>query len=283
MAGGAGKTPVVLSLAEWLAAQGVSVGVVCRGYGGTLKGPLRVDPQRHDWREVGDEPLLIAEHASCWVARNRADGVREAVSGGAAVILLDDGFQNPAVAKTLPLIVVDAAYGFGNERVMPAGPLRESLTSGLSRSAAVILIGEGPMPPALKGGRQVLRATLEPVDARRFAGRPVLAFAGIGRPEKFFATLRAIGARVLATHAYPDHHPYLAREIEALRRAAGRIEAHLVTTRKDLVRVPLELRNGIEVLEVELRWSDPAALEGLMAPILRAGNGHDRSAAAQDC
>jgi tetraacyldisaccharide 4'-kinase len=281
VAGGAGKTPVVLSLAEWLAARGVAVAVVTRGYGGALTGPLRVDPRRHDWREVGDEAVLIAERAPCWIARNRARGVREAALSGAGAILLDDGFQNPTVDKTLSLIVVDAAYGFGNGRVMPAGPLRESLTSGLARAAAVVLVGDGPVPAAVKDRQGILRATLEPLEASRFAGRPFFAFAGIGRPEKFFATLRSIDARVVATRAFPDHHRYTANEIDALRRAADRAAAQLVTTKKDIVRVPPHLRSGIEVLEIEVRWADPAALERLMAPIMCAAGECASNAAAR--
>jgi tetraacyldisaccharide 4'-kinase len=281
VAGGAGKTPVVLSLAEWLAARGVRVAVVTRGYGGALAGPLRVDPHRHDWREVGDEALLIAERAPCWIARNRARGVREAALSGAGAILLDDGFQNPTVGKTLSLIVVDAVYGFGNGRVIPAGPLRESLTSGLSRAAAVILIGDGPVPAAVKDRQAILRATLEPLEALRFAGRPLFAFAGIGRPEKFFATLRGIESRVVATRAFPDHYPYTVAEIDALRRAADRAAAQLVTTKKDIVRVPPRLRSGIEVLEVEVSWADPAALERLMAPITLAAGEYASDAAAR--
>lgn len=283
VAGGAGKTPVVLSLADWLAERGISVGVVTRGYGGTLAGPLRVDPRKHGWREVGDEALLIAERAPCWIARYRAQGVRDAASNGARAILLDDGFQNPAVEKTLSLVVVDAAYGFGNGRVIPAGPLRENLANGLARAAAVVLIGDGPAPPEIGVQQQILRATLAPVNGEQFAGRSLLPFAGIGRPEKFFATLRAIDAQLVATRAFPDHHPYSVGEIEALRRAAYRAKARLVTTRKDMVRVPLDLRPGIGVLEVEVRWKDPAALEGLMAPIMAVHGGYSSDAAAQGC
>lgn len=281
VAGGAGKTPVVLSLAERLAARGVRVAVVTRGYGGAFAGPLRVDPLRHDWREVGDEALLIAERAPCWIARNRARGVHEAALSGAGAILLDDGFQNPTVEKTLSLIVVDAAYGFGNGRVIPAGPLRESLTCGLSRAGAIVLVGDGLVPSAVKDRQVILQATLEPLEASRFAGRSLFAFAGIGRPEKFFATLRGIDARVVATRAFPDHHPYTAAEIDALRRAADQAGAQLVTTKKDIVRLPPAMRSGIAVLEVEVRWADPAALERLMAPIMLAAGECVSDAAAR--
>src|SRR3954447_17813859 len=133
VAGGSGKTPVVLSLLEWIAGNGIRVHTVTRGYGGRLAWPLRVDPTRHDAVSVGDEALLLAQRAPCWVARDRAAGCREAAAAGAAIIVLDDGFQNPGVAKDLSLIVIDAAYGFGNGHLIPAGPLRESVGAGLAR------------------------------------------------------------------------------------------------------------------------------------------------------
>src|SRR6266581_3144124 len=143
VAGGSGKTPVVLTLAASIASTGVAVHIVTRGYGGRLGGPVRVDPARHDAEAVGDEALLLAGCAPCWVARDRAAGVREAVATGAGAILLDDGFQNPAIDKDLALVVVDAEYGFGNGRVIPAGPLREPAVSGLARAGAIVLIGDG--------------------------------------------------------------------------------------------------------------------------------------------
>ena len=199
VAGGAGKTPVALALADWLLARAVPLHVVTRGYGGRLRGPARVDPDRHDAVAVGDEALLLAARAPCWVARDRAAGVRAAVAAGAGAILLDDGFQNPTVAKTLGLIVVDAGYGFGNGRVIPAGPLRESLRRGLARADALVLIaaeGEASRTGALRLDCRapVLNAVLVPLNGERLAGQRLLAFAGIGRPEKFFATLRALGA-----------------------------------------------------------------------------------------
>ncbi len=177
VAGGAGKTPVVLALAAEIAASGVAAHIVTRGYGGRLAGPLRVDRSRHDAAAVGDEALLLAAASPAWVARNRAEGVRQAVAAGAAAILLDDGFQNPGVAKDLSLVVVDAAYGFGNRRVIPAGPLREPVEAGLARADAIVLIGEGDAPIGVaEAGCPILRATLEPVAGsalRRRAGRRV--------------------------------------------------------------------------------------------------------------
>lgn len=275
VAGGAGKTPVVLALAAHLAARGAEPHILMRGYGGRLGGPVRVDPARHDAAAVGDEALLLAAQAPCWVARDRAAGVRIAVAAGARSIVLDDGFQDPTIAKTLSVVVVDAAYGFGNGRVMPGGPLREGVARGLARAQAVVVLGsEAPSGSQRRleiGVRlPVLSGVLQPIAGERLAGARLLAFAGIGRPEKFFATLRALGADIAGTRAFADHHPYRAREIEQLLRDAERAQARLVTTAKDIVRVPPESRAGIEVLEIEIRWRDPSALGEIITPILPA-------------
>jgi tetraacyldisaccharide 4'-kinase len=280
VAGGAGKTPVALALAGLLAARGVAVHVVSRGYGGRGAGPLLVDPARHDAAMVGDEALLIAAATRCWVARDRGAGVRAAVAGGAAAVVLDDGFQNPLVAKDLSLLVVDAEYGFGNGRVIPAGPLRETAASGLARADAVVLLGDGAVPEAVSARDcPVLRACLAPVAGERLAGVRVIAFAGIGRPEKFFTGLRALGVEIVAAHPFPDHHPFAERELLALRREAGRAGARLVTTAKDRARLPPAWRGAIEVLEVAVRWQEPAAVTRLLSGILRAGDGRRRSTA----
>ena len=279
--GGSGKTPVVLSLADLFGAQGIAVHVVTRGYGGHLTGPVRVDPARHDARAVGDEALLIAARAPCWVARDRVAGIAAAVEAGAAAILLDDGFQNPHVAKDLSLVVVDAEYGFGNGRVMPAGPLREPVAAGLARADALVLIGNSAMPQQLDGGAcPVLHADLMPVNGEAFSKARLAAFAGIGRPEKFFATLRRLDARLVMTEVFPDHYPYRPEEIARLREVATREEAPLVTTAKDWVRLPPELRAGIAVLDVEIRWREPMMLQRVLHDFLqRAGNGRDARAA----
>jgi tetraacyldisaccharide 4'-kinase len=278
--GGAGKTPVTMALADWLAARGLGVHVVSRGYGGRLTGPCRADPVRDDAAAVGDEPLLLARHATCWVARDRTAGIAAASAAGAEIILLDDGFQNPSVAKTLGLLVIDAAYGFGNGRVMPAGPLRENPVRGLARAdAAILLAAEGEESPAAIGFNHcpVVPAVLAPVDGDRFAGRRVVAFAGIGRPQKFFASLTRLGAEPIVERRFPDHYRFRAGDIEMLRRAADRERALLVTTAKDFMRLPAALRAAVAVLEVEVRWPDPTALDRLLAPIVRSARGNECS------
>ena len=276
VAGGSGKTPVALALAAMLSGRAIGTAIVMRGYGGRLRGPVRVDRQIHDAGAVGDEALLAAAHGACWVARDRAAGVRAAVAAGAAAIILDDGFQNPHVAKDLSLVAVDAAYGFGNRRLMPAGPLRERVAAGLARADAIVLIGDAASgcEELMTPGKPLLRATLDPLDGDRFAGAVVLGFAGIGRPEKFFASLRRLGAELVGERGFPDHHRYRAAELSALRWAAAKTGAQLVTTRKDWVRLAPGERADIAVLDVELRWRDENAAGALLAPLLeRIGDG----------
>jgi tetraacyldisaccharide 4'-kinase len=284
VAGGAGKTPVALALATRLVDRGCDAHLVTRGYGGRLGGPLQVDPARHDAIAIGDEALLLAARAPCWVARDRAAGVRAAVAAGAEIVLLDDGFQNPAVRKTLSLLVVDAAYGFGNRQVIPAGPLRENLIRGLARAHGIVLLGAGAGyvdHPGFGTELPVFRAKLEPVRGERLKGSHLLAFAGIGRPEKFFASLKRLGAVLVGTRAFPDHHRYRAHQIAKLQREAEQAGASLVTTAKDIVRVPPAARAGIEVLEVEIRWDDPEAFWHLLAPIVRVADGDGRNSIAR--
>ena len=269
VAGGAGKTPVVLSLAQRLAARGAKPHILSRGYGGSASGPLRVDPARHTAAEVGDEPLLLAAAAPTWIARDRVAGARAAVAAGAGLILMDDGFQNPSLAKDLSLLVIDGSYGFGNGKVIPAGPLRESVAAALGRADAVVLMGADESGLAASvGAVPVLAAKLVPVAGTSLDG-PVVAFAGIGRPEKFFRTVAEAGARLAATHGFPDHRPYDARALERLAAEAEAAGARLVTTEKDAVRLPPAWRARVTVLAVEVAWQDAAALDALLAPAER--------------
>lgn len=263
-AGGSGKTPVAIAIAQLMSARGKKVFFLTRGYGGSEAGPVLVKDQSMD--AVGDEALLLARTATTVVARDRADGARLAVAEGADVIVMDDGHQNFSLAKDLSLVVVDGASGFGNGLMIPAGPLREPVTQGLSRADAVVVVGDGD--PGLNGFTgPLLRARLEP-DGANVAGRKVFAFAGIGRPEKFVATLQACGAHVTGTQFFADHHPYTPSEIAALKSWAG--DAMPVTTEKDFVRLgPVETA-GIAVLKVRARFDQTQALAALLDRLLAA-------------
>lgn len=274
--GGAGKTPTVLALADRLQAMGLRVGCLSRGYGGTLRGPVQVDPQQHTARAIGDEPLLLAEAAPTWVARDRKDGARDAVADGVDVLILDDGLQNRALVYDAALVVIDAGYGFGNGRLLPAGPLRETVDDGLKRAAAVVLIGDDRQGLAarLSARVPVLRAQLLPDDAAlRLAGRKVVAFAGIGRPAKFFDTLEQLGAQVVDRIAFADHHRYTVDEVMRVIEAAQHAGATPVTTAKDFVRLPEDSRRMVTPVRVRLRFDDPGRLDTILAPALRVTDG----------
>lgn len=269
VAGGAGKTPVALDIAARLTARGRNVHVLMRGYGGTEIGPLRVDPLNHDADQVGDEALLLAQNTPTWVSRDRVLGAKAAVDAGAEVLVLDDGFQNPSLHKDLSLLVVDGGYGFGNGRVMPAGPLREPVASGLKRAHAVVLLGAdeadvwGRVQRASFKNLAVLRASLQPAhDSQDLTGRQVFAFAGIGRPQKFFDTLSKLGCKLVGCKAFDDHHPYQDAEIDAiLRDAAGAV---VVTTTKDHVRLSARHRALVRAIAVTLTWKNEHDIEALL-------------------
>lgn len=268
--GGAGKTPVALDLGQRLAAAGRDAHFVTRGYGGRHAGPVRVDPAVHGADAVGDEPLLLARVRPTWVSRDRPAGIRAAVNAGATAVVLDDGYQNPTFAKDIGLVVVDGRRGFGNGRVIPAGPLREPVESGLARAAALVIVGADEAGLAARAGPiPVLHCRLEPdAGAGQLAERPVVAFAGIGHPDKVFETLRNLGCTLIATRPFPDHHPYSAGEVAAMLDEAEAAGAVAVTTQKDAVRLPRELAARVAILAVRVVWADEAALDRVLAPVL---------------
>ncbi len=261
-AGGTGKTPTVIYLMQFLTELGHTPHVVTRGYGGSLVGPAQVNERAHKAHEAGDEPLLLAAFGPVWVSKDRAAGARAAVAAGASHILLDDGFQDPSLHKDFSLVVVDAKRGFGNQRCIPAGPLREPTSKGLARADALLTIGEGP---AIDTGKPRFSAVLEPLPmGMDWRGTRVLAFAGIGHPEKFFSTLQSLGVKLLHAEALADHQPLTIQLMARLTADAHKHNARLVTTEKDAVRLPQEYRQEVLTLPVRLQVANEPAFNKLL-------------------
>ncbi len=271
VAGGAGKTPVALDILQRLTRAGRRPFALTRGYGGREAGPLLVNPEEQDWRAVGDEALLLAKAAPTVVARDRVAGAELAVARGADVIVMDDGFQNPSLHKDLALLVVDGGYGLGNGMVMPSGPLREPAEDAFARAGALVMIGEDSTRLASRLPRDLtlLRADLAPpTESPTVAGRRFIAFAGIGRPRKFFDSLRAAGATLVSAVGFPDHHPYRESELTLILEKAEALDATPITTEKDLVRIPAPYAGRVESFPVELRWRENGKLWDLLEELL---------------
>ncbi|MCW5695226.1 MAG: tetraacyldisaccharide 4'-kinase [Bauldia sp.] len=273
--GGEGKTPTAIALARLAVEEGLRPGFLSRGHGGVERGPVIVVERDTAWR-VGDEPLLLARVAPTVVSRDRPSGARLLIEKtGVDLIIMDDGFQNPSLGKDLVFVAADAESGFGNGLVLPAGPLRAPLAVQLQRTDALVLIGEGAAAPGLarlaaRGNLDLFRAHLEPASREGWAARPVLAFAGIGHPQKFFAGLEQVGAKFAGRIPFPDHHAFTADEAEMLLQRARSGALRLVTTEKDLARLYGasgklgELAAASEPFKVRLVFDRPEAVRAMI-------------------
>ncbi|MBV8525269.1 MAG: tetraacyldisaccharide 4'-kinase [Acetobacteraceae bacterium] len=266
--GGTGKTTLAIEIGNRLLRRGIRLHFLLRGYGGSTTGTRWVQPG-DDAALVGDEALLLAAVAPTWTGADRAKSARAAAGAGAELLILDDGLQNPGLVKDLSFLVVDGEVGFGNGRVMPAGPLREPARAAAARCQAVIIIGQDLTGATAGLNLPILRIKLVPGPASlALAGERVLAFAGIGRPEKFFHTLAQAGAEVATAISFPDHHRFRAREIDEVLRHAETLRAVPVTTRKDAMRLPPSVREAVRVADVQIAWEDEAKLDQMLSGVL---------------
>jgi tetraacyldisaccharide 4'-kinase len=281
--GGAGKTPTVIALARLARNRGLKPGILASGYGGKARVPVVVDPLSHRAVDVGDEALLLASAAPTVVAADRIAGAKRLIEHGADIILADDGFQDPAIAKDLTLIAVDAGAGIGNGHNLPVGPLRAPLSVQLRLTDALILIGDGVaaqplVRTAARAGRPVLRALLKPVTTREWRKARLHAFAAIGRPQKFFDSLAAVGANIVRAQGFPDHHVFTPSEASQIIAAADTDGCRLVTTEKDMARLVgatgalARLRERAEVFAVTLEFENPAALGEMIDAAARSAH-----------
>lgn len=258
-AGGSGKTPVAVSVAKILQSAGFSPFFISRGYGGTLQ-DIIVDPQKHSASEVGDEPLLLARQAPVCVNAKRFWAAQKAIENGADVIVMDDGFQNPGLVKDISFLVFDGSFGCGNGFGIPAGPMRENLKQGLKRADAIIIIGEDRHNLSTRfSDKPVFQGFITPKQTA-VGNTPVIAFAGIGRPEKFYESMRTQGFNLTETIDFPDHHQYTEPELQTIIDKAAKNGAEIYTTSKDFVKIPAPLRKYFKVLEIEITWKDKQAL-----------------------
>lgn len=273
--GGAGKTPVVLAIAELLRTSGLNVAIASRGYKGEITNPTLVDKNKHTVNSVGDEPLMLARIAPTYIAAQRDLAIQMAENNGANVVIMDDGLQNQSVEKNISLLVIDGKFGIGNGLILPAGPLREGLAHRITKCDAIILVGKDEKNilkhPALNGKSTppILRAHLVPSGNLPDKNKPYIAFAGIGNPEKFFSTLFENGYNAVEKLSFPDHYNYSDSDLNVIIHKAEAKSASIITTEKDEVRLPLFAKKKVQVLPVRIAWEDENLIRNILERILK--------------
>ncbi len=275
IAGGAGKTPTAIALAKVASAKGLKPGFLSRGYGGTVSGPHRVDRQKDTARMVGDEAMLLSAHGPSVVSADRVAGAKALEAAGVSLIIMDDGFQNPSLHKDFTLAVVDSTRSIGNGFVHPAGPLRAPLRTQLAKTSAVLVIGKSDggvavVRQAARMAKPVMTGLLQVPNPARWRGVKVLAYCGIGDPDRFFRSLEAVEADIVEKRVFPDHHPYSAADCDTLLQQAGALNVALATTEKDKVRLVgvgekhAALHEQSYALPVEIVFENPRRAEGII-------------------
>ncbi|MBN1783831.1 MAG: tetraacyldisaccharide 4'-kinase [Alphaproteobacteria bacterium] len=256
MAGGVGKTPLVIEIVEYLKKKGQIPHVISRGYGAKLQN-VKVDPNKHNAKEVGDEPLMLSQYVPVWIGKNRKYTAKSAMREGATILVMDDGFQNKNIRKDFAIIVFDGKVGIGNGLGLPIGRLREPLSEGLKRANAVVMAGKDRTKLCKKIKNVPVYFTEVAPQKIPDMRKKYLAFAGIGRPEKFYESLRILGTRVIETHSFPDHYMYKESDLRRLKRAADKKGLSLITTEKDYVRLPKTFQKETTTLPIKMVFQKP--------------------------
>lgn len=266
IAGGSGKTPTVMALIKIIRENNLAKNpvILTRGYGGDITTPTLVDRNKHNAENVGDEALLLAQHAPTIIAQNRAEGAKFAEDNKHDLIIMDDGLQNNRLHKDISFLVVDRQIDFGNNRILPAGPLREPLAKILPRIDSIICIGR-----KFHSDKPVFEAAIEPQNTLD-TSKTYIAFAGLGYPEKFKNTLLDLGVNLVGWHAFPDHYPYTEKDLEILKTHANDLDATLITTEKDFVRLPQNYKDEIETLPITLNFKSTNDITAFLKDELRS-------------
>lgn len=271
--GGTGKTPVVIALTNTAKRLGLKPGIVSRGYGGKIKHSRCVDLARDKARDVGDEPILLAQHATVAVGTDRIQSAKLLQNEGCNFILMDDGFQSRRMVIDFAVLVIDGLRGLGNGAVFPAGPLRAPLKTQLAYANSLIMIGTGDrsheIPQLAKqADKPLTHARLTPLVKDNVKGKSFLAFAGIGNPEKFFCSIRELQGKVVKTMVYADHHFFTDRDLDDINNAANNNNLFIATTAKDFVRIKGDkkdkLLEKLYVFDVEVAFDDPDFCESII-------------------
>ena len=268
--GGAGKTPVAIKIGELLKISGYNPHFISKGYTGILKRSTLVETW-HSPKSVGDESLLLSQTAPTWIGKDRINSIRLAKNMGADCIIMDDGFQNPTIHKDFSIIVINASQEFGNKRVMPAGPLRESIKAGLSRTNLIIVIGEitNSLQKHIPDHIPIIEAKFKINNENKvFKGQKIIAFAGIAYPEKFFTSLMEQGAKIIKEITYPDHHIYDENDLLSLAEIANKNQSILVSTQKDFVRIPKSYRALVNTLEGKISFEKEDIIKEILTNII---------------
>ncbi len=270
MVGGAGKTPVAIAIGKILQELNIDFVYLSGGYGSQIKNFTLVNKAKHSSKDVGDEPLLLSEIASTFISRDRLVAASViAKTPDKKLIIMDDGLQNPTITKDLSILVIDGNYGFGNDFMIPAGPLREPINIGIKKADLIIIIGEDRYQIAQDfcANKKVINAKIIPTNWKNFYQKAVIAFCGIGRPEKFFTSLEENNINVITKFSYSDHHQYQEREIRKMINLAKKNNVALITTKKDWIRLDEVYRKQIDYLDIKVEFENADVLRDKLIEI----------------